>query len=76
MGIAVCIFILKSHVPLYRLILSHTSHLLHHFTHLTRFMIGKCYEKIANTVDQETYSQVDNISKRHYERLMMKALER
>lgn len=45
-------------------------------THTSRFMIGKCYEKIANTVDQEEYSQVDDVSKRHYERLMMKALER
>jgi hypothetical protein len=39
-------------------------------------MIGKCYEKIANTVDQEEYSQGENVAKRHYERLMMKALER
>lgn len=46
------------------------------FTRISSFMIGKCYEKIANTVDQEEYSEGDHITKRHYERLMMKALER
>jgi hypothetical protein len=34
----------------------------------------KCYEKIANTLDQEEYSE--GFSKRRYELLMMKALER